>query len=214
MRNCFNMGKDVNSDVQSVCGSDRGMSVSVKYIYSDTKRRWIPALVNMLVIFVVVLFLCLLEGMFSKIPLIFVRFAEVNVGETDVYILGDASRSVLDEGIRQRKTNVEVGRSSLIGLLDDSEISKSMVKNSIGSPEKLKDMAPRTFFPIRAKNRSNSELSLAATMMIYDDVKESSAGIGRNWNNRKLNEVEVHVSTEVSLPSKTMSSSCIVRACY
>eukprot|EP00188_Purpureofilum_apyrenoidigerum_P004678 Plantae.Rhodophyta-Purpureofilum_apyrenoidigerum.ctg54648.p1 GENE.Plantae.Rhodophyta-Purpureofilum_apyrenoidigerum.ctg54648~~Plantae.Rhodophyta-Purpureofilum_apyrenoidigerum.ctg54648.p1 ORF type:complete len:214 (+),score=37.87 Plantae.Rhodophyta-Purpureofilum_apyrenoidigerum.ctg54648:256-897(+) len=194
--------KDKEQKSLQLSVDDFAPPVVLNYLFSDTLKRWVSVATTTTVIMTVVSLLCIMEGVFSQLPLLIVRFAELNMGETDLYITADVSRVNLSTEAKLPAILAEIGQSNRFGFLNERFISNRVWKQSGGDVIEFSEIAPRTFLPVsvRAKN-AESNISTQATLLVYNDDVEKRAGIGRSWNRRKLNEIEVHASKHVSGPT-------------
>jgi ABC-type antimicrobial peptide transport system permease subunit len=145
--------------------------LSARYTFADVTKRPRNFCIGFWSVFTVVFFVGLLLTALAKTPVIFLRFAELSVGEMDTLILAEGSLPFINYTAVQPAID---GASSIEGStprwLLKGEVSKFV-----------------------ALNASNNTPTMATNVIVIDSKKEKDIGVGRQWPYRQIGYGEVQV---------------------
>eukprot|EP00184_Porphyridium_aerugineum_P005625 CAMPEP_0184697946 /NCGR_PEP_ID=MMETSP0313-20130426/4726_1 /TAXON_ID=2792 /ORGANISM="Porphyridium aerugineum, Strain SAG 1380-2" /LENGTH=1479 /DNA_ID=CAMNT_0027156807 /DNA_START=438 /DNA_END=4877 /DNA_ORIENTATION=+ len=258
------------------------LHLAVKYISSDTTMRAMDAFVNIIIVLLVVTFVCVIDLVIYQIPAIYVRYAEKEVGESDIVLTINSDRYDALNAWYDNSTNVSYSTKtqtadvtsawppftaryessnmsmqtchpadflysgasfssmadirlprayvSQVQLLNYSTLEKVMALTTqcdnsdtrrastlLGLSNKLANhniisklkSVPRWVSPAVVRFSDTvresffsfgpTEASKNASVMIvlYNNFREETARLGRDWHHRELGELEAHVSQSV-----------------
>ena len=186
--------------------SARGVLGSVwavfRFLRGETRRRPGAFLMGILTITIAMLFVSVLLNAVSKVPFVFMRLAERNVGENDLVMQAAGSPQMSPSTIQQTSSpdsegdstqdndsssaNTPLGSQGLTNvLLNFTEISRHASK----IPE-VYGIAPRWILPVDVSlnlgplNPSESladAYSVDSFLLGIDSKRESKIGLGRSW---------------------------------
>eukprot|EP01028_Stygiella_incarcerata_P000018 TRINITY_DN1002_c0_g1_i6.p1 TRINITY_DN1002_c0_g1~~TRINITY_DN1002_c0_g1_i6.p1 ORF type:complete len:995 (-),score=216.69 TRINITY_DN1002_c0_g1_i6:662-3646(-) len=146
----------------------------VGFVSKDARRHKRAWFVGVCTVFLVVLFVCLLQNLLLKWPLIFLRLSEENVGEMDILLLP------------------QLTNESSIGLLNHTHIATRLEAEG-----GVDGTFPRWVFPLRVSNRDEPSRSLRTVALMIDSDLEHAKEQSRGWKHRPVGEQEAHVTGAV-----------------
>eukprot|EP01107_Rhizomastix_libera_P002165 TRINITY_DN13874_c0_g1_i1.p1 TRINITY_DN13874_c0_g1~~TRINITY_DN13874_c0_g1_i1.p1 ORF type:complete len:1304 (+),score=307.08 TRINITY_DN13874_c0_g1_i1:32-3943(+) len=150
-----------------------GMKVAGKYVARSTKKNKRGFIIGILTVFLVVMFITILQGSIGISSIIFLKLSENQVGDYDLMVSGP--------NFLTNFTNLEY---------------------QINSFEEVSGSSPRWTLIGKLQNVNNPTLSfqndsiLASTMiLVIDNEREKKMGVGREWKYPTLGKKEIHLSS-------------------
>ena len=182
---------------------------SVKYVWADLRRNKRTMLVAVITVALVVGFVLLLQNSISRAPIIFLKLAENQVGESDLVLQPLSAEAVQNLARSTSGTSTLKRDDSSSGKRDNSSTtapSPSYSSNGFGLNytfvnEQLRPVegtvvagaAPRWTMLARATSE-HASVNSSAVVLAIDSVREKEIGLGRDWHHRPLGQQEAHVS--------------------
>lgn len=164
--------------------------LSASYTASDIAKRPRNFCIGLASIIIIVFFVGIILVGTSKTPVIFLRFAELNVGEMDAVVLAEGSLPFVNYTTMKPRidaspeTSASVPRWLLKGEAQ-SYMKYRAAQNTLG----------RLGVPLnssRAKQYIESTApSIPTSIVIIDSLREKAAGVGRAWDYRPIGYAEV-----------------------
>mmetsp|Transcript_11325 Transcript_11325/g.24389 ORF Transcript_11325/g.24389 Transcript_11325/m.24389 type:complete len:1375 (+) Transcript_11325:14-4138(+) len=178
------------------------VALAVKYVVSDARLKWADAFANVLVVLLVVTMVVVVDLVVSQTPALFLRFAELEVGETDVLLIADVT-AMTRELSPADDADIRVAPNfSSVPLMDYTTLEPAILASG-GASSSPRWLLPASLSALRPSASSRLAHPFLVTqnasvrLLIYDSDLEQRSSIGRAWDNRKLGELEVHVSDSV-----------------
>ena len=154
--------------------------IIVNYVLSDNANNKRSFLIGSLTVFLVVMFMSLVQNALTKTGLIFLKLAEDQTGAFDLLLLPDFSTT---------------GSASNI---DSALLNFTQVNNTLYGMPGITGVAPRWMFQVNSSKADGQQVAvrpLTATMLALDTDLERSIGLAQGWPHRTLGDGEVHVSS-------------------
>eukprot|EP00742_Colponemidia_sp_Colp-10_P003305 GILJ01003519.1.p1 GENE.GILJ01003519.1~~GILJ01003519.1.p1 ORF type:complete len:1186 (-),score=204.90 GILJ01003519.1:249-3806(-) len=163
-----------------------GLRLAVNYVIADTKKRVRSFRIGVLTVFLVVLFVSLLQSAVQLSPIMFLRLAEQTVSETDLMLTPvPAKNDTTLESVRGEPSN-----STGIRLLNATFIGQRLQGNPY-----VAGTTPRWALISAASNPDFLPgYNLSVYTLILDTKKELDIGLGRSWPYRPLGRGECYMS--------------------
>mmetsp|Transcript_35163 Transcript_35163/g.91222 ORF Transcript_35163/g.91222 Transcript_35163/m.91222 type:complete len:468 (-) Transcript_35163:1834-3237(-) len=143
-----------------------------KYVLADFRRHKRSFLIGIFTVMIVVFFTTLLQNSILNVPLIFMRLAEEEIGETDILL----TPQFADGG--------------------EFFFNFSAVKTQLDRSPELAGAVPRFTFFANVWNPSNPEVNISTTLILMDTQAEFDLDLGRAFNkmSRPIRDQETWVS--------------------
>lgn len=167
------------------------LKVSAHYIVNDARRHPRSWLIGLFTIMLVVCFLALLQNAIQRSPYIFLRLAELTVGEMDVLMTRESSNTTAMSSSASA-SNAAGGAAS---ALDQLFLNHTHVAERTASLYSVEGTSPRWILPVVVSNKYVPANSLRAVALMVDTLHEQEIGIGRGFYHRPLGEGEAHVTS-------------------
>eukprot|EP01107_Rhizomastix_libera_P010431 TRINITY_DN26_c0_g1_i5.p1 TRINITY_DN26_c0_g1~~TRINITY_DN26_c0_g1_i5.p1 ORF type:complete len:1436 (-),score=485.84 TRINITY_DN26_c0_g1_i5:6-3914(-) len=153
------------------------VKVAGQYVANSTKKDKRGFCVGILTIFLVVMFITILQGAIGISPIIFLKLAENQVGDFDLSLANDLGFTI--------------NYTQLGSVINSSpDVSGSSPRwMLLGELTNAKE----TIF----MENLNTTVSASAFLFAIDNEREKAMGVGREWNHPTLGNREVHVSSTV-----------------
>eukprot|EP00026_Physarum_polycephalum_P001035 Phypoly_transcript_01036.p1 GENE.Phypoly_transcript_01036~~Phypoly_transcript_01036.p1 ORF type:complete len:1168 (+),score=174.37 Phypoly_transcript_01036:78-3581(+) len=144
-------------------------ATAIRYVITDAKRHKKGFIIGIATVFIVVMFVSLLQNVIQKSPIVFLKLSEDEVGEFDM--------------VMTSPTNLVINYTQTAQLLSDVETVEGLAPRWLSIARLVPDVRPET----------NSSVILIA----IDSLLEKKIGIGRSWTHRPLGDAEMHVTSSV-----------------
>lgn len=164
------------------------VSIGVRYVASDTERRPRNCCLGFWAMFIVVFFVGLILVGISKTPVVFLRFAELTIGEMDGLIIAQGGTLPF-----VNYTDIEPRIRVNASLTRDS-VPRWLLK---GQLEALNGSVSAASGANGTNATSNASISTPARVLVNillaDTSRETAAGVGRAWPYRQIGFAEGQV---------------------
>ncbi|CAD8045647.1 unnamed protein product [Paramecium sonneborni] len=172
--------------------------IIVEYIYSDIRKKPRSFKIGLFTIYLVVMFLALIQSAFSLSPLIFIQLAETTAGDTDLVFtpIPSENRTKSNTDIGPQNSNFQASQNLLNGfsLVNQTEIVR-ITKNI----DEIFDTTPRWLMIGNLENPKENISKISDTIrsffLLIDSQKEISIGLGRRLETDIINNNEVLVTS-------------------
>jgi hypothetical protein len=199
------------------------LSLELRYAGSDALQAPRNFFVGLATIFIVVMFVTLLQNAIVRSNSVFVRLSEQQVGENDIVFAPDIS-ALATAGSQEFWLNQVRGASSQ--ACDHSRappLPKTFMNETLSSIPDLAGIAPRWTIPARALTpppgsisgpllpTTRAQVNASCILLVFDTLLEQQLGIGRTWTRRALASDETYVSGNLLRGSVVLF--CLCSAC-
>ncbi|CAD8134904.1 unnamed protein product [Paramecium octaurelia] len=172
--------------------------IVVEYIYSDIKKKPRSFKIGLFTIYLVVMFLALIQSAFSLSPLIFIQLAETTAGDTDLVFtpVPSENKTKSNTDIGPQNSNFQASQNLVNGfsLVNQTEIVR--ITKGIGE---IFDSAPRWLMIGNLQNPKENITKISdqirSFFLLIDSEKEISIGLGRRLDTNIINNNEVLVTS-------------------
>lgn len=145
------------------------LTTAVRYVVADAKKHKKGFIIGIATVFIVVMFVSLLQNVIQKSPIVFLKLSEDEVGEFDMVMTSP--------------------QDFVINYTETAELLAP-----VGIVEGL---APRWLTISRLIPFERPETNSSVILIAIDSVLEKKIGIGRSWEHRPLGPNEMHVTSSV-----------------
>ncbi|KAL7747024.1 hypothetical protein RI367_007637 [Sorochytrium milnesiophthora] len=182
----------------------------VKYTHTGTvknKRNRRSFLIGLATVFLIVMFLSLVQNALVRSPIVFVKISENLVGQFDLLMIPSPS-TVSSLAAATAPNAAPPSSTSALSLLNFTAINQTL-----STVATVQGAAPRWLLPANVTKRASTAAQIqadiraslssspqgnatlsAAYLLIIDTDQELSAGIATAWPHRTLGEGEAHVT--------------------
>jgi ABC-type antimicrobial peptide transport system permease subunit len=185
------------------------LRTATKYVVSEASRNRAAFCIGSFTVFLVVMFITLLQAAIARSPIVFMKLAETEVGEYDVQITpsGGAAPSFVPTNraadISAWLNGTDAGNASSSSSSLAASVSSGFLLNFTEVERRTRTVAtlvgtsPRWLGLTRVVRPDNSSLNSTAILLVIDSKREAAIGLGRTWTHRELADDEAHVSAVV-----------------
>eukprot|EP00299_Pterocystis_sp_00344_P014331 c7092_g1_i2.p1 GENE.c7092_g1_i2~~c7092_g1_i2.p1 ORF type:complete len:1174 (+),score=290.24 c7092_g1_i2:181-3702(+) len=144
---------------------------SWQYVKADLTRNSRSFRIGVFTIALSVIAMAVIQSVVDRVGLVFMRLAELNVGENDMVMRPSGSANLL--------------------------LNSTWIEEQLRELDAVTGACPRWAIPAYAVSRTNTNLSAEVYLFVVDSALEKEIGLGRTFAPRVLNEQEAYISSGV-----------------